>query len=64
MKIREARKAAGMKQGDLARLVGVSNVAVSNWENGRTNPGTDKLKRIADALHTTVDSLLTEERAV
>lgn len=60
--IRKARKAVGIKQGELARLVGVTSGAVSQWEKGRTLPGAEKLKRIAEALNTTVDELLTDER--
>lgn len=60
--IREARKALGIKQGEFARMLGVTNGAVSQWEKGRTLPSTDKLKQIAEALNTTVDELLTDER--
>ena len=62
IRIREARKALGIKQGEFARMLGVTSGAVSQWEKGRTLPNVDKLKRIAEVLNTTVDELLTDER--
>jgi SOS-response transcriptional repressor LexA len=48
MKMR--RKMAGMSQTDLGRLVGVSKVAVSQWENGDTQPNGENLLKMAQAL--------------
>lgn len=36
--IRKRRQILGMKQGDLARAVGVSESTVSNWEQGKHFP--------------------------
>ena len=36
--IQRLRKAAGMKQTDLAKLLHVSNKTISSWESGRTEP--------------------------
>lgn len=38
IKIKKAREAAGMSQGHLARLIGVSQQQVSNWESGKNSP--------------------------
>ena len=38
-RIREARIAAGMSQGQLARAVGCSRELVTQWENGATGAG-------------------------
>lgn len=49
-RIREARRARGMTQGDLAAAVGVSRSAVAQWETGRAGQLRGNLSRIAAAL--------------
>ena len=58
--IKRARMLAGMTQEELGVKVGVSNVAVSNWENGKTFPDIKRLKRIAEVLGMPVDDLVDE----
>ena len=58
--IRAARMAAGFSQCELARLMGTTPGAVSQWENGRTRPGISKLTRLANVLSVTVEELLRE----
>lgn len=53
------RDKIGMTQQALADILGVSQGAVSNWENGDRKPDIFTLKKIADALHCTADDLLT-----
>lgn len=48
----------GFTAADLARLIGVSNTAVSNWVNGRTIPRPQTLADIARALGVTEQYLL------
>ncbi len=36
--VRSTRKALGLTQGQFAKLVGVSQITVSFWENGRSTP--------------------------
>ena len=48
--IREARKARGLTQEQLAALLHVSRQTVSHWENGRAEPSYDLLKALAGAL--------------
>ena len=55
---RRARLIKGIKQKDLAEILGVSCVAVSQWETGKSLPSVTRLKNVADALGTTVDSLI------
>ena len=55
------RREAGLSQAQLGEKLGVSNKAVSKWENGQTSPGLDLLTRLADALGVGVDKLLEEE---
>jgi len=47
--IREARRLGGLTQADLARRLGTTQSAVSNWERGRDTPRVDTLARILDA---------------
>ena len=56
--IAEARKKCGMTQESLAEKVGVSFQAVSIWENDKSLPDTEHLKKLACALGVTVDSLM------
>ena len=52
------RKKAGLSQARLGEKVGVSNKAVSKWENGQAKPGLDIVHRLADVLSVSVDELL------
>ena len=47
--IREARRLSGLTQADLARRLGTTQSAVSNWERGRDTPRVDTLARILEA---------------
>ena len=54
----EKRKLAGLSQSQLARLIGVSDKAVSKWENGKAKPTTDTLRKLAVLFQISVDELL------
>ena len=45
--IRALRNRLGISQADLAKLVGVSTVAVGQWESGRSKPRAESKARIA-----------------
>ena len=62
--IKEKRKELGIKQGEFARMLGVTSGAVSQWEMGKTLPGRDKLLRISEILNIPLVDLLEEKRAV
>jgi transcriptional regulator with XRE-family HTH domain len=47
--IREARGLGGLTQAELARSLGTTQSAVSNWERGRDTPRVDTLARILEA---------------
>ncbi|SPP31683.1 hypothetical protein ARAF_0825 [Arsenophonus endosymbiont of Aleurodicus floccissimus] len=49
-RIYERRTELGLRAIDLADLIGVSRVAVSQWERGLSVLGGDKLMNIAEAL--------------
>lgn len=60
------RKARGMSQQALAEQLFVTRQTISKWEKGLSVPDAEALIRLADALDTTVQSLLgqTETSAV
>lgn len=57
LNIRDLRKAAGMTQTDLAKLLGVNRATISKYENGTINLNVSQLQKIADALGVDVFSL-------
>jgi transcriptional regulator with XRE-family HTH domain len=48
---------SGYTQKELAKKIGVSRPQVSRYKNGYDNPSNENLKKIADALDTTVEYL-------
>jgi len=48
------RQKRGLSQTQLAEMLGVTNKAVSKWENGRAKPSTDTLRRLASLFGTNV----------
>lgn len=56
--IRYLRKQAGLSQVELAEICGVHQTAVSQWEQGRTNPDTDTLVALSEVFHTSLGAVL------
>lgn len=56
--IKNARKARGYTQKDLARLLQVKPAAVSAWEVGRNEPSIAMLRKIAELLGVPFDRLV------
>lgn len=54
----EKRRLSGLSQSQVARLLGVSDKAVSKWENGKAKPGTDTLRKLAALFHVPIEELL------
>lgn len=52
------RKKAGLTQAQFGKKIGVSGAAVSEYENGKSMPGPDRLPDIARELGVSVDDLL------
>ena len=63
-RIRDARKAAGLSQADLARLIGVSQPAIATWESGVHDPRRVVLAKLADALSTSLEWLAAGTRSM
>lgn len=57
-KLKAARLAAGLTQGQLAELVGVQQRDISRWENGHREPGVLIVKKMAQALGCSMDELV------
>lgn len=47
-KLAELRKANGMTQADVAKLLGVTNKAVGSWEQGKRNPKGSDMQKLED----------------
>ena len=60
-RIRFYRERAGIEQKTLAKLIGVTGNAVSNWENGRGRPDINLLPDICRALNVTMYDLFDME---
>lgn len=59
-RIRDARKKLGFSQEVLGEMVGLSTSHVCHIEGGRTKPSLQSIVQIANALHTSVDRILSD----
>ena len=55
------RKRANKTQEEVAEQLNVSKAAISQWENGQTNPRATTLPKLAAIYGCTVDDLLKED---
>ncbi len=49
----------GLKNADVARATGISNMTLSDWKNGKSTPKQDKLMKIAEFLDVNLEYLMT-----
>lgn len=56
--IRRFRNEKNMTQDQLAEKLSVTRQAVSNWENGKTQPDVETLRKIAEVLKVTLEDLI------
>lgn len=61
LKIKVLRKAAGIRQVNLAKTLGVGQPSLCAWETGKAQPTADKLPTLAKALGCTIDDLFEED---
>jgi transcriptional regulator with XRE-family HTH domain len=61
-KIRYLREKKRLSQEELAHLVGVSQVTIGNWEQGKSIRH-EHIKKLAEALEIQMDYLLQEEKS-
>lgn len=57
-RIRNLRKEQRITQSELGKVINVSKVSVSGYENGTREPDTDSLIKLANYFNVTVDYLL------
>ena len=57
-RIKELRTAKGLKQTDLAKRLGVTQGALSGWENENYEPDIKALKKMSEIFGVSVDSIL------
>lgn len=55
------RKQRRLSQSQLGAMIGVSNKAISKWENGAAKPGIGTAEKLALALNTTMEKLLRQD---
>lgn len=60
-KIAGFRKKSGISQERLAEMLDVSRQAVTKWENGKSNPDTENLIRLAEIFEVSMDELCQNE---
>ena len=56
-RLKELRKNKGLKQQEIAELLGIKRNTYSDWENGKTEPSFENLIKLADLLEVTLDWL-------
>ena len=62
-RLRDARKAKGLTQKELAAMIAVKHNSVSNWENDQNKPDLDTIRRICSVLDISSAYLLEGETA-
>lgn len=61
--IREARQCKNYTQSELGKMLGVTNKAVSRWENGESFPDIGVLESLSHLLELPIQDIVTGERA-
>lgn len=56
--LKDARKASGLTQKQVANMLGVVESCYANWEQGRTEPNIDMLRKLLTIFHVTADELI------
>lgn len=59
-KLKVLRKKKGLTQQEVADLVHVDRVRITNWENGKREPNFEKLSMLACIFDVSIDFLLSE----
>lgn len=57
-RLRKLRKESNLSQKELGIVLGYSQTAVANWEQGKREPSLDCLKKISKFFNCTIDYLL------
>jgi transcriptional regulator with XRE-family HTH domain len=62
-RLKELRRAKGLKQSDMAETFHISRIGYSHWESGTFEPNVETLIKLADFFGVTVDYLIGHESA-
>ena len=62
--LKKKRLECNMTQTELAEKVGVTQGAIWQWENGKTDPSLENLKKMAAFMSCTIDDLLGEKEEI
>ena len=57
-RIKKIRTSKGYTQTELANIVGLTYIQIGRYENDKSNPSSDVLQKLAQALDTTTDYLM------
>lgn len=60
-RLKELRNLKGIYQGDIAKILGVTRQAVSQYERGEREPSYEVLEKLADYFNVDTDYLLGKE---
>lgn len=60
-RLKKLRKNKGLKQQELAEILGIKRNTYSDWENGKTEPSFENLIKLADLLEVSLDWLFGRE---
>ena len=58
--LKSARKGCGLTQKQVAEKLGVVESCYANWEQGRTEPNIDMLRRLGAIFQISIDELINE----
>jgi len=61
LKIKFLREKAGLKQGELAKLLHIGQSTVAMWESGKANPTVDKLPELARIFGCSIGDLFSNK---
>lgn len=56
--LKEARKACGLTQKQVANALNVVESCYANWEQGRTEPNIEMLRNLSKILKISIDDLI------
>ncbi len=60
--IKKYREGKKLTQDEIAEKLSVTRQAVSNWENGKTEPDIETLHKLAEAFEVSIEELIYGER--
>ncbi len=56
--LKEIRKCCGLTQKQVATALSVVESCYANWEQGRTEPNIDSLRKLGEIFHVSLDDLI------